>query len=258
MGHLARANETYDAASRSGTTWNMTVSDPRTSQPTLNDSARFEATQVAVHGPEYSFGEELVNAITHGAGLIAAVAAGAVLITLVALSADPWRITSASVYVAALVLLLTASTLYHAIPQPRAKAALKVLDHCAIFILIAGTYTPFTLVGLKGTWGWTLFALIWSLALTGVVFKLFFTGRFKGLSTALFLAMGWLVVIAAKPMLQQVPMPVLYWLLAGGIAYSLGTLFYLAKRLRFAHAVWHGFVLVGCGCHFVAVSGLLL
>lgn len=206
----------------------------------------------------YSFGEEVANAITHGAGLLVAIGAGAVLLTLVSLSADTWRIVSAAVYVGTLVLLYAASTLYHAIAHPPAKSVLKVIDHCAIFLMIAGTYTPFTLVGLRDSWGFTLFGLVWGLALAGIVFKLYFTGRFKGLSTAIFLAMGWLVLIAIEPMLEALSLSTLGWLLGGGIAYSLGTLFYMAKQWRYSHAIWHGFVLTGGACHFVAVFLLLV
>lgn len=205
------------------------------------------------HDPPYSFGEEVANAITHGTGLLVAIGAGAVLLTLVSLSADPWRIVSAAVYVSTLLLLYTASTLYHAIAHPPAKSRLKVLDHCAIFLMIAGTYTPFTLVGLRDSWGFTLFGVVWVLALAGVVFKLYFTGRFKGVSTLIFIGMGWLVLVAIKPMLDALSLATLGWLLAGGIAYTLGTLFYMAKAWRYSHAIWHGFVLAGGACHFVAV-----
>jgi hemolysin III len=134
------------------------------------------------------------------------------------------------------------------------KGRLKVFDHCAIFLLIAGTYTPFTLVGLREDGGWWLFTAIWSLAVAGVVFKLFFTGRFKGVSTLIYIGMGWMAVLAIKPFLRQIPPDTLAWLLAGGLAYTLGTVFYMSKRIPFAHAIWHGFVLLGSACHFVAVT----
>ena len=134
------------------------------------------------------------------------------------------------------------------------KGRLKVFDHCAIFLLIAGTYTPFTLVGLREDGGWWLFAATWTLAVAGVVFKLFFTGRFKGVSTLIYIGMGWMAVIAIKPFLRQIPPETLAWLLGGGLAYTLGTVFYMSKRIPFAHAIWHGFVLLGSACHFVAVT----
>ncbi|MEM1056788.1 MAG: hemolysin III family protein [Bacteroidota bacterium] len=197
--------------------------------------------------------EELINALTHGLGAVASAAGGAVLITLAAVWGDAWHVVGASVFVGSLVLLYTASTLYHAIPFARAKEKLKVFDHCAIYVLIAGTYTPFTLVGLRGAWGWTLLITVWSLAAAGIVFKLFYTGRFNVLSTLLYIAMGWLVVIAIKPMIAALPASTLGWLVGGGLAYTAGTVFYLSKRIPYAHAIWHVFVLAGSVCHFAAV-----
>lgn len=196
--------------------------------------------------------EELANALTHGIGAVLALGAGAVLITLSAVFGSTRHVVAASVYGAALLLLYVASTLYHAIRHPEAKRRLKVLDHCAIYVLIAATYTPFTLISLQGAWGWGLFATIWALAAAGVVFKLFHAGRFKRLSTALYVAMGWLVVVAIEPLAASLPGWVLTWLLAGGVAYTVGALFYLA-RLPYAHAIFHLFVIAGSICHFVAV-----
>lgn len=201
----------------------------------------------------YPLAEEVASAITHGLGVLLSVGAGAVLITLAALTADPWTIVGASVFVGTLVLLYTSSTLYHAIPFGRAKARLKTLDHCAIYGLIAGTYTPFLIGGLRGPWGWTLFAVIWALAVAGIVFKLFFTGRFKLVSTLVYVAMGWLVVVATGPLREALPGSTLAWLVGGGVAYTLGTVFYLSRRIPYAHAVWHLFVLAGSVCHFAAV-----
>lgn len=197
--------------------------------------------------------EELVNALTHGLGAVASAAGGAVLITLAALWGDVWHVTGTSIFVGSLVLLYTASTLYHAIPWAEAKARLKVFDHCAIYVLIAGTYTPFTLVGLRGPWGWSLLVAVWALAAAGVVFKLFYTGRFTLASTLLYIAMGWLVVVAIKPMVSALPASTLVWLVAGGVSYTAGTVFYLSKRIPYAHAIWHLFVLAGSVCHFAAV-----
>ena len=202
--------------------------------------------------------DEIANALTHGLGATAALAGGAVLITLAAIHGDGWQLAGAIVFGVALLLLYTASTLYHAIQHPVAKGRLKVFDHCAIYLLIAGTYTPFTLVGLRGPWGWGLFAAIWTLAVAGVVFKLFFTGRFKRLSTAIYIAMGWLVVVALEPMLDSLDRWTLGWLLAGGIAYTLGTFFYHRESIRYSHAIWHLFVIAGSVCHFVAVSAQVL
>ena len=169
------------------------------------------------------FREELASALTHGLGAVTALGAGAVLITLAAIYGDGWQLASAIVFGVALLLLYTASTLYHAIQHPVAKGRLKIFDHCAIYILIAGTYTPFTLIGLRGPWGWGLFTAIWTLAVAGVVFKLFYTGRFKRLSTLIYIAMGWLVIVAIKPMWRSLDGFTLGWLLAGGLSYTLGT-----------------------------------
>lgn len=201
-----------------------------------------------------NYKEELANALTHGAGIVAGLAGGAVLITLAALYGDIWQLISTIVFVIALVLLYTASTLYHAIQHKVVKARLKIFDHCAIFVLIAGTYTPFTLVSLKGAWGWTLFGLVWGLAALGIVFKLFFTGRYPKLSTAIYIAMGWLVLIAMKPLMEALSLQAFLWLLAGGVCYTAGTYFYHREEMRFAHAVWHLFVLGGSICHFIAVA----
>jgi hemolysin III len=202
--------------------------------------------------------EELVNALTHGLGAIAALAGSAVLITLAAVYGDGWQLAGAIVFGICLLLLYVASTLYHAIQRPMAKARLKVVDHCAIYLLIAGTYTPFTLIGLRGPWGWGLFTAIWTLALAGVAFKLFFTGRFKLLSTAIYIAMGWLVIVAIKPLLGALDDWTFGWLLAGGVCYTLGTVFYHRPSLRHSHAIWHLFVVAGSVCHFVAVSAQVL
>lgn len=197
--------------------------------------------------------EEFANALTHGLGAAAALVGGAVLIAFAVSSGDVWRLGGAIVFGACLLLLYVASTLYHAIQHPIAKARLKVLDHCAIYLLIAGTYTPFTLIGLRGALGWWLFAAIWTLALAGVVFKLFFTGRFKLLSTLVYIAMGWLVLIAIVPVFRALDGWTFGWLLAGGACYTLGTFFYHRPAMRYSHAVWHGFVIAGSVCHYVSV-----
>jgi hemolysin III len=201
--------------------------------------------------------EERWNALSHGFGAALAVVGASVLVTLVALRGDGGRLAAAIVFGVTLVLLYVASTLYHAVPHPPAKARLKVFDHCAIYGLIAGSYTPFALVGLRDRGGAWLLAAVWTLALVGVVFKWFYTGRFKLVSTLLYLAMGWLSLIVVKPMIAVLPTSTLLWLLAGGLAYTAGTVFYLSKR-QFAHAAWHGFVLAGSACHYVAVTQHLL
>jgi len=219
----------------------------------MNDSLRVPADAKPSEGHAGLHLEELLNALTHGAGAVVALAGAAVLITLASIYADRWAVIGASVYGASLLLLYVASTLYHAVSHVKIKARLKVFDHCMIYVLIAGTYTPFTLTSLRGPWGWTLFGLIWGLALAGIVFKLYYTGRFHWLSTGIYLAMGWLVVIAIEPLMKALPQGAFTWLMAGGIAYTLGTVFYMSRRLPYAHAIWHGFVLAGSVCHFAAV-----
>ncbi len=202
--------------------------------------------------------EEIANAVTHGLGVILAIGGGAVLITLAALYAGARELVSAIVFTLALVLLYTASTLYHAVRHPELKQRLKVLDHCAIFLMIAGTYTPFTIAALRGTWGWALFGVIWGLAVFGIVFKLFFTGRFRYLSTATYVGMGWLVIVAFVPLTQALTPAALTWLIVGGVCYTVGTLFYHNERLPYSHAIWHLFVLGGSVCHFTAVMAQLI
>ncbi len=197
--------------------------------------------------------EELANVLTHGAGLLAATAGATLLVAFAALRGDVWSIVGSAVFGGTLVLLYAASTLFHSARTPRARARLQVFDHCAIYLLIAGTYTPFTLLGLRGTWGWSLLAVAWTFAAAGVVFKLRCTGRFPRLSTAMYLAMGWMSVVAAKPMIERFPAETLAWIVAGGLAYTGGTYFYHSRRIPYAHAIWHLFVIAGSACHYVAV-----
>lgn len=202
----------------------------------------------------YTPSEERANALTHGLGAAASLIAGAVLVVLAAQTGDAWRLVSAAVFSAAMLLLYTASAVYHGAPAGAAKDRLEIVDHCAIFLLIAGTYTPFTLVTLRGAWGWSLFGVVWGLAVAGVVLKLIFRTRFALLSTLIYIGMGWLVVVAFGPMVAALaPLPLLL-LVAGGVAYTAGTLFYHNHRIPYAHAIWHLFVLAGSACHFLAVS----
>jgi len=163
------------------------------------------------------------------------------------------RIASCSVYGTTLVLLYTASTLYHSFRSPRLKHIFKIIDHCSIYLLIAGTYTPFTLVMMRGGWGWSLFGIVWMLAFLGTLFKIFFVNRFKIASTVVYVMMGWLVIIAIKPVLTIIPLGCFLWLLAGGLCYTVGVLFFAWDRIPFNHAIWHVFVVAGSICHFVAV-----
>ena len=207
--------------------------------------------------PHYTTGEEIAHSVTHGIGAALSVAGLVLLILRAVQTGDPWRVVSFAIFGATMVLLYTASTLYHALIPPRARHVFKVLDHALIYVLIAGTYTPFLLVSLRGPWGWSLFGVVWGLTVAGVVFKTMFVGRFRLVSTLLYLGLGWMCVIAIKPMIANVPTGGLIWLLAGGLAYSLGTIFYMWKGMRYHHAVWHVFVLAGTACHFQAVYGYL-
>ena len=196
--------------------------------------------------------EDQASALTSGAGLVAALVGGVILAVLAA-RGDGWQLVGASVFAATLLLLYLSSTLYHAATDPGARTRLKVFDHCSIYLLIAGTYTPFTLIALRGHVGWWLFGAIWSLALLGIVFKLFFTGRFKLVSTLVYVAMGWLAIVAIKPVLAALDDWTFGWMLAGGLVYTLGTVFYHRPSMRYSHAVWHLFVIGGSACHYVAV-----
>jgi hemolysin III len=201
----------------------------------------------------YSIGEEIAHAVTHGLGILLSIGGLAVLVAFSALYGDAWHITSTSIYGTTLILLYTASTLYHGLPHAKAKQVLQRLDHAAIFLLIAGTYTPFTLVNLRGGWGWTLFGLVWGIAIAGMVLELACKKRYKRLSITLYLGLGWLVLIAIKPMLTSVDTGGLILLLAGGLCYSGGVIFYVWKKLTYHHAVWHLFVLAGSVLHFFSV-----
>jgi hemolysin III len=193
------------------------------------------------------------NVATAAVGLAAAALGAGVLVFAGAQQADGWRLAAALVFAASLVALHLASTLYHAASAPVARARLKLVDHCAIYLLIAGTYTPFTLVGLRGPLGWTLFAAIWSLAALGVTFKLLSKGRLRLVSTLTYVAMGWLVLLAIRPVMAALDDWTFGWLLAGGVAYTLGTAFYHRPSMPHSHAIWHLFVIAGGACHFVAV-----
>lgn len=201
---------------------------------------------------------ERANVATAAAGLAAA-AVGAILLLVMAVQQhDGWRLAAAMVFGLALLALHLASTLYHSATTPARKARLKLFDHCAIYLLIAGTYTPFTLIALRGPLGWKLFAAIWSLAALGIVFKLAsarlaYAGRLKLLSTLIYIAMGWLVLLYLKPVMAALDDWTFGWVLVGGVAYTAGTLFYHRPSMRHSHAIWHLFVIAGSGCHYVAV-----
>ncbi len=199
-----------------------------------------------------TFGEEVANSVSHGIGFLAAVAVTPLLV-VAAIPHGAGSIVGVSIFAVTMAALYLASTLYHALPSARAKRVFRVLDHGAIFLLIAGTYTPFTLGILRGGWGWALFGAIWGLALAGVIYKAVVAFRYPIISTAIYVAMGWLVLIAVQPLWQRMPHQGFLWLLAGGLAYTGGVAFYAAKRVRYSHFVWHLCVLAGTTCHFFAV-----
>jgi hemolysin III len=205
------------------------------------------------HAPERLTIEEVANCVTHGVGLALSLAGLVALVLLAWMHGDAWHVLSSAVYGASLVTLYLASTLYHGARTVRAKHRLQVLDHCCIYLLIAGTYTPFTLVTLRGGWGWTLFGLVWTLALAGILFRVVFGTRYRPVAVASYVLLGWLCVIAVKPILALVPTGAILWLVAGGLTYTTGVFFFASKRIPHNHAIWHLFVLGGSICHYMAV-----
>lgn len=195
--------------------------------------------------------EELSNAISHGIGAILSVV-GLVIMVKLAVPLSGWHVTSVAVFGSSLILLYAASTVYHLVTTHRLKRIFQILDHALIFVLIAGSYTPWLLVNLRGPWGWSLFFVVWGIALAGMVLKAFFLPRFDKLGTALYVVMGWIVCIAIKPLIESVGPVGMSWLVAGGLCYTGGVAFYLMKR-RFAHLIWHLFVMAGSICHVIAV-----
>lgn len=211
------------------------------------------AKQPAVNMGGYTLGEEIANSITSGVGTALSIVGLLVLVFYAAQVGTVWHIVGVSIFGASLILSHLASTLYHAIAPPRAKRVLQVFDHLAIYILIAGTYTPFTLVNLRGAWGWWLLGLVWCLALLGVVIKLTSLDRIKGLSTGFYLAMGWISIMAIKPVIEHVAFGGLMLLLAGGLAYTFGVIFYAWRSMPYNHMIWHLFIIAGGAFHFLAV-----
>lgn len=204
--------------------------------------------------PRQTLGEEIANGITHGIGAALATAALTILVVFAALKGDTWRIVSFSIYGASLVLMYISSTLYHSITNLKAKRYFRIMDHSSIFLLIAGTYTPITLIALRGTgWGWTIFGLIWGLAILGILFKLMFYGKLEKLSVVFYILMGWLAVVAIKPMIANLPTGLLLWIAIGGLSYTLGIIFYAWTKLPYSHSIWHLFVLGGSISHFFGI-----
>lgn len=202
--------------------------------------------------PTQTIGEEIANSITHGVAAACSIAALVILVVFAALRGNAWHVVSCTIFGVTLILLYLASTIYHALPAGKAKLVFRILDHASIYLLIAGTYTPFTLVTLRGAWGWSLFGVVWALAVAGVVFQSLLIGRLPALSTSVYVLMGWVVVIAIRPLVHALPWGGLLWMLAGGLSYTLGVYFFVSKS-KFAHMVWHLFVIAGSLCHFFAV-----
>ena len=202
-----------------------------------------------------SLGEEIANSVSHGVGLLGTLVAFPVLVYAALQRGNTAGIIGASVFATTMVLLYLSSTLFHALPAGRAKQVFQILDHSAIYLLIAGTYTPFTLGVLRGDWGWILFGIVWTLAVAGTVLKALGGVRYTTISTWVYLAMGWVVLIAAETVWTLVPERGLFWLIAGGLAYTVGAGFFMAERIRYFHFVWHLFVIAGTTCHFIAVLG---
>jgi hemolysin III len=201
----------------------------------------------------YSLGEEIANSLTHGVGVGLAIAALVLLVAFAVLTHDGYRLASAIAYGVALILAYLASAFYHGVPHPRAKPVLKIIDHCGIYLLIAGTYTPFCLVTLRHANGWWLFGVIWGLAVVGIAAEAFWTYRPRWLSALVYLAMGWLVVVSFGPLVASLAPGGFRLLAAGGLAYTIGTAFYVLQRFRYMHTVWHFWVMAGSACHFLAV-----
>jgi hemolysin III len=201
----------------------------------------------------YTPTEERLNVYSHALGLNLSIAALVLLVVHASRHGDVWHIVSFSIFGASLIVLFAASTVYHSAKNPGLRARLRIVDHAAIYVLIAGTYTPFTLVTLHGTTGWIVFGITWSMALCGIVLKLFFTGRYEMLSTSMYVFMGWIAIFVISPLIDNLPPDGLFWLVSGGVAYTLGAVLYGIKRIKYNHAIFHVFVLSGACCHFVAV-----
>lgn len=205
------------------------------------------------NGSLYDSKEETLNVITHGIGFILSIAALVILIVSASKYGTARHITSFAIFGGSLIVLYAASTLYHYAKNPELRLKLNILDHSAIYVLIAGTYTPFTLIVLKGWVGWTIFGISWGLAIAGILFKVFYFGKYDKISTIAYVLMGWVIIFAIKPLIESFPTAGLIWLLAGGISYSIGAFFFSYKGIRFNHAIFHVFVLLGSFCHFMSI-----
>jgi len=202
---------------------------------------------------EYSLVEERINITSHAVGFILSVVALVLLVMHAVMHGDFWHIVSFSVFGISLIALYAASTIYHSAENTALRSKLRIIDHAAIYILIAGTYTPFTLITLGGFAGWTIFSVSWGMAFVGIILKIFFTGKYDVISTLMYVFMGWIIVFALEPLVQNLSSEGLFWLVAGGVAYTVGAVLYSIKKIKFNHAVFHMFVLIGSACHFISV-----
>lgn len=201
----------------------------------------------------YSLVEEKMNVVSHAAGLVLSIVALVFLVARAIEYGDAWHIVSFSIFGFSLILLYTASTFYHCTQSPTLRTRLNIIDHASIYVLIAGTYTPFTLVTLNGSTGWVIFGISWGLAISGLILKLFFTGKYNVISTTMYVFMGWIIIFAIKPLIHHLPLKGLLWLFAGGISYTMGAILYSIDKIKFNHAIFHLLVLNGSFCHFVSV-----
>lgn len=197
--------------------------------------------------------EEKINILSHAAGFVLSLAALVLLVMRATRYGDVWDVVSAGIFGASLIILYAASTVYHSAKKPELRKRLRIIDHASIYVLIAGTYTPFTLITLNGSIGWVIFGTAWGLALTGIILKLFFTGKYNLISTLMYVFMGWVIIFAIKPLINNLPLDGLLWLFAGGMAYTTGAVLYSIKKIKFNHAIFHMFVLIGSFSHFMAV-----
>jgi len=206
----------------------------------------------------YTKTEETLNIVTHGFGLLLSIVALVVLVVYASQNGDAWDVVSVAIYGSSLVVLYFASTAFHLARDQKLRNRLNVFDHASIYLLIAGSYTPFLLVTLRGPWGWSIFGVVWGIAIAGIILKFFFTGRFNLFSTILYVAMGWVIIIAISPLVKALPFEGLLWLLAGGLFYTFGSVFFLINKIPYNHAIFHVFVLAGSICHFIAVFWFVL
>ena len=206
----------------------------------------------------YTKGEEIANAITHGIGTLLAIAGLVILIVFATEYGDKWYIVSYSIYGASMIILYLESTLYHSVTGKKVKKIFRIFDHCCIYLLIAGTYTPFMLTILRGPIGWSIFCIIWLLAIVGIIMKVFWIGKHEGISTAVYVFMGWIIVFAIKKLLLLMPVTGIVLLVAGGIVYTLGAILFMLDKIPYNHAIWHLFVIGGSACHFFCILFYLL